>query len=165
MVSLLSILESNPTNFDTDDDIQLIGLRIKASDQLNGILDDFSVLVEPKIPVYDNPGTQDWTDKSTWNVTTTRNPAWIYVDVLTGQGNARAVSTSDLDETEIVAWANECDTEGWTYDSPGDFETTVYELAKSVAAAGRASWTVIDGKYSVPRGAGDMPRMRGVEAD
>lgn len=130
-----------------------IGFSIRATDQVSGVIDNFSVEVESRLATYD--GTS-W-DEPTFDPETgdgsggalTSNPAWIYADVLTGSANKRAIDKSELDADSIKDWADWCDANGLTYNSPGDARNSVFEIAKSVAAAGRASWSIQDGKWTV----------------
>jgi hypothetical protein len=40
-----------------------------------------------------------------------------------------------------VDFANWCDSEGFTYNHPGDNATNVFEKVKEILAAGRGSWS------------------------
>ncbi|NOR27615.1 MAG: hypothetical protein GQ540_03690 [Lutibacter sp.] len=133
------------------DDVWLIGMRIKATDQLNGIVDELNLLVNTHIPVYNG---------SSWVEQATNNPAWAYCDVLTGESNARPISKDLLDLDAIESWAGYCDNENFEYNSLGDEATTVFELAREIAAAGRAAWSMTDGLYSVVR---DIPNQTPVQ--
>jgi len=51
-----------------------VALRIKATSELHGLVDEFNCMASSILPVYDT-GTQTWTD------TETANPAWVFCDV------------------------------------------------------------------------------------
>lgn len=150
--AMRSIRHEKPT--DLPGTVQ-IGMRIKATDQLNGVLDNFSVVAESRLATYDG---NSW-DEPTFSSSTgngsggavTSNPAWIFADILTGSANDRAIAKSRLDADALKSWADWCAAEGFEYNGVIDSETTVMELAKSVAAAGRASYGLQDGKHTVVR--------------
>jgi hypothetical protein len=120
-----------------------VAMRIRASGQLNGVIDQYNVVATRKLPIY-NTGTSTWSA-----VTATRNAAWAYCEVLRGVANRLAVADSRLDLTTIAAWAARMDTAGWTVDMVVDYETTPFALIKRIAAAGRASYGIRDMKFSV----------------
>jgi hypothetical protein len=122
----------------------LVALRIRATDQLTGVVDQFSAIGEALLPVWD--GNQ-WTEQAT------RHPAWAYVDVLRGAANKRAVADSRLDLAAFMEWA--ASDPDRTFDAVIDYPTTVYELLSDIAAAGRARFGMRDGKFSIVR---DVPQ-------
>ncbi len=122
----------------------LVAMRIKATDQLNGVVDQFSAVVQALLPVWD--GSQ-WTEQPT------RHPAWAYLDVLRGPANRRPVADERLDLDAFKAWAEA--TPAFTFDAVIDYPTTVFDLLRDIAAAGRASFGMRDGRFSIVR---DVPQ-------
>ncbi len=118
----------------------LVAMRIKATDQLNGIVNQFSAVTQALLPVWD--GTQ-WTEQAT------RHPAWAYLDVLRGAANRRPVADERLDLDAFKTWADA--TPEFTFDAVIDYPTTVFELLRDVAAAGRAGFGMRDGSFSIVR--------------
>ena len=124
-------------------DTSLIALKVKASGQLSGTLDTFNFILKTILPVYDG---------AVWGTAQTRNPAWAFCQVLRGAENKRAIAAdSELNLVAIKEWADWCDANGFYYDAVIDYKTTVFEILKQIAAAGRASFAIVDGKYSVVR--------------
>ena len=124
------------------DNIVLV-MRIRATDQLNRVLDSVNVLCTAMVSKYNG---------SSWDADqATNNPAWAYADILTGLATKHPVLQSDLDATALKTWADWCDANNYefnfVYDSPG----TVFERAREVAAAGRAAWAIHDNVYTVVR--------------
>lgn len=120
-----------------------IAMKIKASDALNGSLNQFNLVVKQLIPV--------WTGGA-WVVQASSNPAWQFHWLLTTcPGNPRQVAPSRLDFATIYAWAQECDTKGYGFNTVVDGTTTIAQLVGDLCAAGRATFTVRDGLYSVVR--------------
>ncbi len=129
-------------------------LKIKATDQLNGTIQNLSAVASSVLPVYD-PDTGIWTRE------VTNNPAWVFCDLLTGEVNKKAVSTSRLHMDSIVEWSEYCNT---VPDSPPsadfaeprfqcnfilDYESTLQTVLGQVGSSAQASMNIIDGKYGV----------------
>lgn len=120
--------------------LALVAMRIKATDQLNGVVDQFNCIAQSILP--------DW-NGSSWVEQTTNNPASIYRAVLQGTANARALPDSRVDLTALQAWHGRCAAAGRTFNGVIDTQTTVLALLRQIGAIGRASWNMRDGKYSV----------------
>ncbi len=118
----------------------LVAMRIKATDQLNGIVNQFSAVTQALLPVWDGA---EWAEQAT------RHPAWAYLDVLRGAANRRPVADERLDLGAFKAWADA--TPAFTFDAVIDYPTTVFELLRDTAAAGRAGFGMRDGKFSIVR--------------
>lgn len=120
--------------------LAMTALRIKATDQLNGIVEKFNGVVQALIA--------DWTG-SAWEVQPTSNPAAIYRHVLQGAGNDRPLPDQRLDLARVQEWHQRCQAAGYAYDAVIDYDTSVREVLQDVAALGRASPAIIDGRWSV----------------
>lgn len=129
-------------------------LKIKATNQLNGHIQNLSAIVASVLPVY-NPDTQTWSREQT------SNPAWIFCDLLTGEVNKKPVPVSRLHLPSILEWAEYCDEiptppPSATYLEPRfrcnfilDYETTLAAVLQQVGSTAQASLNIIDGKYGV----------------
>lgn len=121
----------------------LIALRIKASGQLNGVIDQFNLVVTSKLSAWNG---------SAWGTpATTRNPAWAYAEVLRGDSNKRAIADSRINGNDLLSWATACTAGNLYFDAIIDSRTTVFELLGTIAAAGRAARSSVDNKYTVVR--------------
>lgn len=131
-----------------DKPISLIEMKIKATDQLNGSVNNLSCIVTSKLPVYQN---------GNWQVLETRSPAWAYLDVLRGNAIPRPVSDARIDLDAFVDWATWCNQS--MLNAPGlpralcDLEitgnTTVFETLKLIAGTGFATPTLAGSKHSI----------------
>lgn len=121
-----------------------IALRIRATDQLNGVIDNLSCMVREVIPDWDAASGQ-------WISRATNNPASVYRARLQGPSVARPLADARIDLEELQTWHEACTAEGWAFNAVFDFEGTVYERLTDIAAAGRASVGYRDGKVSVVR--------------
>lgn len=136
-------------SFLNEDPIQLAGVaksayRIRASDQLNGVVDQLNGVVSMKIPTWTGSG---WTAA---NVTSaTSNPAAIYRYVLSGAPNKRPLASSKIDDENLGEWYEFCEAQGFTYDGVIDYRTSVRELLQDIGSAGRATPRLMDDKWGV----------------
>ena len=137
------------------DQLAILALKVEATDQISGALDQVSVLAESELPV--------WTG-SEWVVQPTRNPAWAYADVLrNGRINRRPLDDEDIDLPVLAQWAADADAEefknfedevvqqGRHCDLILSNPSTVFDTLRAIAASGRASFSYRDGLYSVVR--------------
>lgn len=118
-----------------------IALKIKASELINGTLDNLSCLCKSYL--------RTWNGSSWDSPSITNNPAWIFADMLTGTFNNKELDDSYLDLDALEDWADFCDSKGFTYNNVIDDFMTLPEALKQVAACGRASINVVDGLIGV----------------
>lgn len=129
-------------------------LKIKATNQLNGNIQNLSAIVTSALEVYDP-------DTETWSRELTDNPAWVFVDLLTGEVNKKAVARSKLHLESLLEWADYCaevptsppDTvfqrRRFACNFILDYQSTLQEVLGQVGGAAQASLNIIDGKYGV----------------
>jgi hypothetical protein len=120
--------------------LAMTALRIKATDQLSGVIDRFNGIVSSILP--------DW-NGSAWVPQVTSNPASLFRHVLQGNANARPLIDSRLDLGKIQNWHDTCSMEGREFNAVIDYDVSVREILHDIAATGRASPTLIDGKWAV----------------
>lgn len=135
--ALRTIRYANPINMPG---LAMTALRIKATGQLNGVIDRFNGVVQSILP--------DW-DGDAWTPQPTSNPASLFRHVLQGGANARPLADSRIDLDKIVEWHTACAENSREYNSVIDYDISVRDVLHEVAAAGRASPTIIDGKWAV----------------
>ena len=117
-------------------------ILIKGTDQLNGSLEQFNVIVANVIPDYD-PQLDAWVDRIT------SNPASLYRYVLQGEANAKPLPDSKLLLADFEAWWQTCFDQNYSYNRMIDYETSVEEILRDIAAAGAATPAVVDGKRTI----------------
>lgn len=126
-------------------------LKILATNQLNGTIQNLSGIAHSALPVYNG---------STWVRQITSNPAWVFCDLLTGEVNKKAILPSRLDMTSIMEWAAFCDevpsSTSQTFTQPRfstnfvlDYTPTLQAILGQVGNAAQASLNIVDGKYGV----------------
>lgn len=133
-----SIKNEDPIQFDKP--IAKTAVRIRATDQLNGIIDQLSGLCKSKV--------LDWNGAS-WVSQASNNPASLYRDVLQGEGNSDPVDDTEIKLSDLEAWHDFCVTNGFEFNLIIDFATDVREMLETIASAGRATPSQPDGLWSV----------------
>lgn len=124
-----------------------IALRIKATDQLNGVVDEFNLVAQSRCRVYAGTGTgpSAWTQLSA-----TSNPAALWLYALTnGSVNAEPATDDEIDWPTIEAWYEWCESHGYTCDVVSTNGEAAEQLLEAIATTGRASYTMVDTKHSV----------------
>ncbi len=118
-----------------------VELRIRATDQLNGVIDQFNCTAQAVLPV--------WTG-SAWVEQATRSPAWAFAEVLRGRSNARPVADSRIDLDALLAWDASADALGLTFDGVFfDSGVSVWERLTDIAATANAAPAMPNGVYTV----------------
>lgn len=113
--------------------LALAALRIKATHQLNGQLDNFNALVACRCLDWDHTA-------GIWVVRTTSNPAALYRYALQSPANPKRVPDSKVDLDLLQDWHDFCRIKGLTYNRVLDStDSTLRDVLTEVAAAGRAS--------------------------
>ena len=131
----------------------LVALRIKASDQLQGLVQSYNVIAQALLPTWDGLA---------WSApTATRNNAWAALEVLRGSANARPIADSRIDLPAWLELAQACDAAAqngeprFRFDAVFDSRSTVLQAVNDILATCRATLGFRDGRYSVVR---DVPQ-------
>ena len=118
--------------------------KIRASDELNGQIEGINAIVQTY--------ALSWTG-SAWTLANTNNPADLFRYVLQHPANPHAITNAEVAEkinlTQIQYWAQYCKQKGFTYNGLLGSQRSVLEVLRDICAAGRASPTLVDGKWSV----------------
>jgi hypothetical protein len=129
--ALQTLRPEYPLNIDTP--MALVALRIKATDQLNGQLDNFNMLASRVCPDFDAE-TEQWIDRET------SNEASLYRFTLQGSPNAKPALDTEINLEQLVDWHAFCEDKGLKYDRVmDDPQFTLRDALTEIAAAGRAS--------------------------
>jgi hypothetical protein len=140
--------------------IATISFRAKAGDQLQGLLDRFSVRASRLLPVYDR-------DTQTWEWKETNSPAWAALWCLMGEAVAQPCSVEKIDLPMWLGLADFCarkpphsdladaidpesdDTPYFRYSGYFRDRRAATRRAQDILSACRAQLVMIAGKYSV----------------
>ena len=119
-------------------------MRIKASDNLNGVISNFNCIATSLFKSWDATA-KEWTTEPV----PTNNPADLFRAIFQGPFNKKAIADSRLNLEEIQEWHEYCKDNGFTFNMYLDGRKSVYDTANLIAAAGRASMTHKDGQISI----------------
>jgi len=128
--------------------LALTAMRIRASDQLQGNVDELNGLVTSIL--------RDWDPNSgSWSSRETNNPASIIADILCGNpeygisANTRFISDDRVDWNSIEVFHGWCTENKFACNYIFDASTTIWDALQLVAACGRATMSVVNGKWGV----------------
>lgn len=119
-----------------------LALRIRANDQLNGVIDQLNLVVHSIVPDWDAE-TQAWVERAS------SNPASLYLAVLRGRGQKRPIADSRIHWAAFQRWHEDCEAKGLEFNGIIDTSGTVAERLRDIASAGRASPGWYNGLHSV----------------
>lgn len=142
--SLLKSYQVDNTNYTGQN---RIGLSIKASEQLNGTVAQFSALAQSDARYWNG---------TAWVVAPTDIPARLFMHFAIGLRNANGklmygvgLSESQLDLPSLTAWADFCYAEGLTFNAVIDGNQTAADVLNAIARCGLGSPTWASGKLGV----------------
>lgn len=131
LAALQTIRPEYPIDF--PEPLALVSVRVKATHQINGQLDNFNVGASRICLDYDYT-------TGTWIERATSNPAALYIHVLQSPANPRPVTDITTYLDDFVDWHNFCRLKGLKYDSFTDStDKQLGDILAEIAAAGRAS--------------------------
>lgn len=155
-VSAFSLLRSfkddQPCNFRTYH--SMYELKIKANEQINGVVQNLNAICTSKLNVYDG---------ADFNIEFTNNPAWIVLDILMGSASKYPMVLDKIDINSFKVFADYCDElvsnqiSGEAYISKRhtinivvDYTVTVYELIGSILSSCRSQLIITTtGKFGI----------------
>lgn len=151
----------------------LVALRIQASDQLNGSVDQFNAIATSVVPTWtqnnwdDSRATssfgsgalerlQDNVDsrmtRAEWlskTLVTSQNPAELMRWIIQGPFNKRPVPDSRIDLVAFNEFRDWCNTNNFKCNFVVEEESTVLQVLNQIAFTGRARFLFNDGLFSV----------------
>lgn len=133
-----------------------VAVRIRASGQLNGRIDQFSALVAARTQVFEDG---EWSQKET------ENPAWWVLYLLRGQSDAEGrtifgagFNDARIDLEGLKSFAEWCTARDWTFNGIIDRNMSIANALEGIARCGMGSMTVAGaGKHGVVWDAPDQP--------
>lgn len=130
LVAVQTIRPEYPLNFEKP--LAVAAVRIKATYQLNGALDNISAL--------SSRVCLDWDSASdTWIERETANPASLYRWALQSAANTYPVDDNGINLTQLAEWHEFCEAKGLKFNFMLDTDLSLLEMLQLIAGAGRAS--------------------------
>lgn len=117
-------------------------LRAKASEQVNGVINTLTGVIQTVAPVYKNGMWQELREP-------TSNPASLILEVLTGDCNPMRISTDLIDMDNFAEFYIHCDENGFEYNRYHSDKMDLKSVISDIAAAGRGFVGQPDGKYYI----------------
>jgi len=137
--AIRSFTNVSPVNFPKP--LALLALRIRATDQLSGVLDTLNADCTSLVTAWNG---------SIWVANTASQwPPDLFRHVLQGPANARPVPDSAIDLENLQAWHAYCVANGFKFNQVRTNVSSVASALDDIAAAGRAVKTFINGKWGV----------------
>lgn len=117
-------------------------IRIKATDQLKGVVDEYNAVIQSIVKDYDfNTGTWTWRPSS--------NNASLARHVFQSKANGAPLPDSRLHLESFELFHDYCRVNGFEFNKVIDSETTVSDVINNILAAGRGSRAIIDNKWGI----------------
>lgn len=118
--------------------LTLIELSLKATEQLNGNVDEFNVLACSTAPCWD-PIIEEWVTEET------SNPAALALRIATGTDIAKPAAWEEMDVDSFVNFFLWCEEHGWAYNGWITSKANTGETLHNVLSAGRGSYALLNG--------------------
>ncbi len=124
-------------------DISGTAMRMLGTDQLNGTVSSYNVILDTYIKDYD-------ADLNMWiDDVITSNPASIYRYVLQSPAFVKRLSDERVNIEKLEEWHIYCELKKLTFNKVIDYTVSIDDLLNDIAAAGMATPHKINGIYSV----------------
>ena len=118
--------------------LTIMEVQIKATEHLNGHLDELNVLCSSTAPCWDVDAEQ-WSDQET------SNPASLALRIATGYDIGRPASMQEMDLEAFARFYQWCEEMGWKYNSLITSRAQSGEAFHNVCSAGRGSYALLNG--------------------
>lgn len=128
--AIRSFRPESPFNY--DEPVAMVALRVRASNQLNGVINNYNAVAALLCADWDSAS-------SSWIVRETSNPASLSRYAWQGPANVRPKADAELDLDKFADWHEFCAAKGLTYNRVHDYNATRLEVLRDISAAGRAT--------------------------
>lgn len=122
--------------------VLLLAIKMKATDQLNGSLDNVRVHAETLLPNFDTNGL-------TGTYSLSSNPSSAYVEAMVGVQNANPITTDRIDWDELVYWRDWCTTNSLSYNYVHSADETLLQRLMGIPTSAFGNHAIIGDKFSV----------------
>lgn len=147
---LRSVSAQNPSTTGTTK----LCVRIRATDQLNGVISTLNCVAAQKVRRFDS-GMNELPPVAS------NNPAWVWLWLMTQcPATVRRLADDRVDIAAVAQWAAECEAKDYVISTVADSGRNFGDLLRDVLACGRASFGVRNGKYAPVR---DIPQVTPVQ--
>ncbi|ANN69533.1 hypothetical protein BAU06_09370 [Bordetella bronchialis] len=151
-VTQIRAFQYTPTDYSNQ---ARIAVRIRATSQLNGPIDELSATCYPACNVWNG---------SAWVYAANANPAYWFLWFALGKRDASGnklygacIPEEQIDVESIKAWGAWCTAKGWTFRYVLAQKMSAHDVLTMIARAGQASYTWQSGKLGVVWDQADLP--------
>ena len=144
--SFRAIKNTPPVSKATCQKITLIGLKIKASEKLNSVIEQLNFVASAKMPIYDysQSGASSWK-----NTVVTANPAACALAVMRSEFSQQKLSDKDIDWQRFADWYTWCDNHGYTCNEYITQSMAISEILSAIASTSRGEILRYNGRITV----------------
>jgi len=123
--------------------LAITALRIKATGQLNGVIQNINGICTSRVTAFDE-ATETWIED-----TPSQNPADLYRWVLQNPASPEQKADDEIDLPALERWHAYNTTEGFAFNQVRDFVASPASVLDDVSSAGRGMRIMRDGLFSV----------------
>lgn len=138
--SIRAIKDEYPVRQEMCERLTLIGLRIKASEKLQNVVQKLNFIAESRLPVYDG---------QSWNYSRTSNPASAAMYAMNGDFAQQKLASSEIDSNSFGKLYEWCRTHSYECNQYLTESMTISQLLTSIASTCRAEILRVNGKLTV----------------
>lgn len=145
-LSLKSVRNERPIRAERASQLTIIALRVKATNLIQGYVDQLNFVAQSVLPVYSGSGS----GASSWAASAaTSNPAACFKYALQGAINTAPLAASNIDWNGLEEWYQWCASHNYTCNAYVTEEITLRQLLYQIASTARAEFTKVNNKVGV----------------
>lgn len=134
--------------------LNVASLRVKATDQISGEVNNVNYEMTAHMPVYTGNGTSSESGPAYWSYGTSQNPASAFLYILTSDlANSEPIPVANLEERidyeSLEVWYQFCEDNELECNAYLVNDMTVENVLREICSVGFASWNVIDNRYTI----------------
>ena len=143
--SLKSFTDDRPVRQTVQEKLCVIALKVKATDILNGTIDQFNLVAQTSIKRYSGSGS----GPSSWTKALTSNPAAMFLYIMQGQCNSDPIDSSCIDFQALEDWYEWCEENDYTCNAVVSESITITQLLTQIGLTARAEFSKKNGLFTV----------------
>lgn len=144
-LSMNAYRDDEPVDVSIRNKLYLLAIRLRATDRINNVIDNFNFVATAKHLAYKGTGS----GPSAWKEAETKNPASAMLFTLLGQVNRKPVDIKYIDWKAFEQFYMWCETHSYSCSVIMSDKMTLMDLLKQIALTARAVPTKKDGLFSL----------------
>lgn len=144
--SFRAVKDESPVSAEMCRKITLVGLRIKASEKLNSVVEQLNFVATAKMPVFSGNGS----GASAWTETAkTENPAACALAAMRCDAAQQKLGENEIDWERFESWYSWCQEKDYTCNAFVTESMQISQLLSAIASTSRAEISRTNGRISV----------------